>query len=200
MADCRHFEKTVKSPYICNRLTDFDEIWHDDAHSSLTADRLLKFRIFENPRPGKYTTRVDPHHVDNSHQVWSWYYHPRPSYSIFVCSYVTWPWPLTFWPWTVEYMAGHVTNLATKLEHPMPIRSWFMSYNVSVWLPLRMRTRPLRMRRITWPVSKESKTITYLESLTQIWLYIHYISFIGLRRQLRVAYSRASPKLKPLTA
>jgi len=24
--------KTVKSPYICNRLTDFDEIWHDDAY------------------------------------------------------------------------------------------------------------------------------------------------------------------------
>ena len=24
--------KTVKSPYLCNRLTDFDEIWHDDAH------------------------------------------------------------------------------------------------------------------------------------------------------------------------
>ena len=39
-----------------------------------------------------------------------------------------------------------------------------MSYNVSRWLPLRMRTRPLRMRRITWPVSRGSKTITYLES------------------------------------
>ena len=46
-------------------------------------------------------------------------------------------------------MAGHVTNLATKFEHPKAIRSWFMSYNVSHWLPLRMRTRPLRMRRIT---------------------------------------------------
>jgi len=22
--------KTVKSPYLCNRLTDFDEIWQDD--------------------------------------------------------------------------------------------------------------------------------------------------------------------------
>jgi len=31
-------------------------------------------------------------------------------------------------------MAGHVTNLVTKFEHPMPIRSWFMSYNVSLWL------------------------------------------------------------------
>ena len=31
--------KTVKSPYFCNRLTDFDEIWHGDAHSPPTADR-----------------------------------------------------------------------------------------------------------------------------------------------------------------
>jgi len=30
MADGSHFEKTVKSPYLCNRLTDFDEIWQDD--------------------------------------------------------------------------------------------------------------------------------------------------------------------------
>ena len=38
--------KTVKSPYLCNRLTDFDEIWHDDAYWSSTAERPLKFRIF----------------------------------------------------------------------------------------------------------------------------------------------------------
>jgi len=35
--------KTVKSLYLCNRLTDFDEIWHSDAHWSPTADRPLKF-------------------------------------------------------------------------------------------------------------------------------------------------------------
>jgi len=34
--------------------------------------------------PRKYTTRVDPH-VDNSHQVWSWWDHTLPSYSVFVC-------------------------------------------------------------------------------------------------------------------
>ena len=83
---------------------------------------------------------------------------------------------LDLWPFDLEqltYMAGHATNFATKLEHPMPIRSWFMSYryNVSVWLPLRMCTRPLRMRRMTWPVSRGSKTITFLESPTPIWLF-----------------------------
>jgi len=35
--------KTVKSPYLCNRLTDFDEIWHDDAHWPPTADRPFEF-------------------------------------------------------------------------------------------------------------------------------------------------------------
>ena len=42
--------RTVKSPYLCSRLTDFDEIWHDDAHGPPTAERRLKFRIFENNR------------------------------------------------------------------------------------------------------------------------------------------------------
>jgi len=33
MADVCHFEKkTVKSPYLGNRLTDVDEIWHYDVH------------------------------------------------------------------------------------------------------------------------------------------------------------------------
>jgi len=43
-------------------------------------------------------------------------------------------------------MAVHVTNLATKFEDPVPILSWVMSYNVSLSLPLKIRTRPLRMR------------------------------------------------------
>ena len=42
--------RTVKSPYLCSRLTDFDEIWQDDAYWSSTAERPLKFRIFENSR------------------------------------------------------------------------------------------------------------------------------------------------------
>jgi len=33
--------------------------------------------------------------------------------------------------------------------------------NVSGWLPLKMRTRPLRLRRITWPVSRGSKQLHF---------------------------------------
>ena len=41
---------TVKSLYLCNRLTDFDEIWQDGAYWPPTAERSIKFRIFENPK------------------------------------------------------------------------------------------------------------------------------------------------------
>jgi len=125
------------------------------------------------------------HHVDYSHQVWSWYDHPLPTYSVFVCWYVTLPGDLDLSPFDLEqlsYMAGHVTNAATKFEDPTSIRSWVTSYNVSHWLLLKMHTRPLRMRRITWPVSRGWKTITFLESPTPIclftiqlrWLYDKY--------------------------
>jgi len=119
--------------------------------------------------PKKYTTRVDPN-VDYSRQVWSWYDHTLPSYSVFFCRHVTWPCDLDLWSFDFEHMscmASHVTNTATKYKDPTPIRFWVMSYNVSRWLPLKMRTRLLRMRRITWPVSRGSKTITFLYSRPQ---------------------------------
>ena len=58
-------------------------------------------------------------------------------------------------------MARHVTDLATEYEDPTRIRSSVMSYNVSRWLPLKMRTRPQRMHRMTRPVSRGLKTITF---------------------------------------
>jgi len=44
--------KTVKSPYLLNCLTDFDEIWHSDADRPPTGDVSLKFRIFQNQDGG----------------------------------------------------------------------------------------------------------------------------------------------------
>jgi len=77
--------------------------------------------------PKKYTTRIDPH-VNNSHQVWSWYDHTLTSYSVFVCWYVTWP-----WPFDLEQVLC-MADLATKYEDPTPIRSWVTSYNVFQWV------------------------------------------------------------------
>jgi len=45
MAYGRHFEKTVKLPYLSNRLIDFDEIWHGDANRAPTGDRPLKYGL-----------------------------------------------------------------------------------------------------------------------------------------------------------
>jgi len=42
---------------------------------------------------------------------------------------------LTFDLEQLSYMAGHVTNPATKFENPTTIRSWVTSYNGSRWLP-----------------------------------------------------------------
>ena len=106
----------------------------------MSAIYLLPGRLTYWPR--KYTTRVDPH-VDNSCQVWSWYDHTLPSYSVFVCWHVTWPCELDLWSFDLEHMssmASHRSNTATKYEDPRLIRSWVMSYNVSRWLPLKMRT------------------------------------------------------------
>jgi len=60
--------------------------------------------------PRKYTTGVDPQ-VDNSHQVWSWYDNPMPSYSVFVWWHVTWPCDIDLRPFDLEqlqYITGHV--------------------------------------------------------------------------------------------
>jgi len=52
MVDGHHLKKTVKSPYLSNRLTDFDEIWHGDANWLPRGDRSLKFRISQNQDGG----------------------------------------------------------------------------------------------------------------------------------------------------
>ena len=83
----------------------------------------------------KYTTRVDPH-VDNFQKLWSWYDHTLPSYSVFVCWYITWLCDLDFWPFDLEQllcMAGHLSNLATKFQDPTPIsvlELWVITFPV----------------------------------------------------------------------
>ena len=84
-------------------------------------------------------------HVDNSHQVWSWYDYISTAELQRFCHVTWWPWPFDLEQ--LSYMAGHVHNPATEFEDPKTIRSWVTSYNGSHWLALKMRTRPLRMRR-----------------------------------------------------
>jgi len=64
------WKKTVKSTYLCNRLTDFDEIWYNDAYWTLTADLPSKFRIFNNPRWRRPPTWKNHKNRDISATVW----------------------------------------------------------------------------------------------------------------------------------
>jgi len=50
-------KKTVKSPYLCNRLTEFDEIWYSDACWPLTMDLPLNYQNFEKPYGGRHKNR-----------------------------------------------------------------------------------------------------------------------------------------------
>ena len=75
MADGRHL-KTVKSPYFCSRLTDFDKIWHDDAYWPPITERPLKFRVFENskrrqPPSGKsQKSRYLRNGLTDNYEIW----------------------------------------------------------------------------------------------------------------------------------
>jgi len=50
------------------------------------------------------------------------------------------------------------------LPPSMKTRSWVTRYNVSRWLPLKVRTWPLHMRRIRWPVSRGSKQLHFWDA------------------------------------
>jgi len=63
--------------------------------------------------------------------------------------------------WRTDLESIPHASTPTKFEAPTPIRSWVMSDNVSHWLPLKMRTLPLRMRRITWPVSRGQQQLHF---------------------------------------
>jgi len=79
---------------------------------------IFQFPVCLTYWPRKNTTHVDLH-MDNSHKVWSWYDHTLPSYSVFVCWYVTWLCYLDLWPFDLEqlsYMAGQWSTLPPSLK------------------------------------------------------------------------------------
>jgi len=102
------------------------------------------------------------------------------------------------WPTDLEsipHASTPTSIIATKFEDPKPISSWVMSYNVSHWLPLKMRTRPLRIRRITWPVSRGSKTITNPRPRFAYSLYSFYWATTTIKGRLL----SNRPTLKPFS-
>jgi len=101
----------------------------------------------------------------NSHQVWSWYVHTLPSYSVFVCWYVTWPCDLDLCHFDIEQ--GH---------------SWRVTCPTLLPSMKTLCLSVVELRVITFPTGYHWKTITFLESPTLIciftvqlqWLYDEY--------------------------
>ena len=82
MADGRHFEKKPlnRHNYLCERLTDFDKIWHDDANWSPIGNKSIKFKNFQKPRwrqPTSWKSQKSRYHSNRSKTakiIKRWYY------------------------------------------------------------------------------------------------------------------------------
>jgi len=83
---CRH-RRSIRRPRFPVRVQNFGDLATfsvDFLHFIFWMPAIFLLPVCLTFWPRKYTTCVDPH-ADNSHQVWSWYDHPLPSYSVFVC-------------------------------------------------------------------------------------------------------------------
>ena len=67
---------------------------------------------------------------------------------------------VTLWPWfdvltlvNGHTWRGHAVN-PSKFEDPTAIRSWVMSSDISLRIPLTVRLQPLCMHCITWPMHR----------------------------------------------
>jgi len=143
--------------------------------------------------PRKYTTHVDPH-IDNSHQVWSWYYHLLR---------------------VIAFLSAHTSRDLVTLN------SWCAWWVTWLTLPPSLNTLCLSVLDLSvitfsfgyhWECVRSHCTYAesrdpwvggqnnYIFGIPNSDLSIHYTTSLGLRRRLRVVYSRASPFLKPLIA
>ena len=91
--------------------------------------------------PRKYTTRVDPR-VDNSHQVWSWYYHPLR---------------------VIAFLSAHTSRDLVTLTFDLLILNSWRAWRVT-WLTLPPSLNTLRLSVldlwvITFPVGYHWKCV-----------------------------------------
>jgi len=170
---------SIRQPRFVIRVLNFGDlatVCVDFLHSIFWMSAIFLLPVCLTYWPRKYTTRVDPH-VDNSHQVWSRYDHTLPSYSVFVCWYVTWLCDfvtLTFDLLTLNSCcAWRVTwptlLLSLKTLCLSVLDLWVITFSVGYhWECVRGHCACAESRD---PWIGGSKTITYLESLTPICLF-----------------------------
>jgi len=94
---------------------------------------------------------------------------------------------LTFWAWSTVIHGGSRDQPPTEFEVPTTICSWVMNCDISHGIPLTMRSQPLRVRRITWFMSRGKFSHTF--EILDPDLPIHYTTFVTLRWRLRAVYS-----------
>jgi len=107
---------------------------------------------------------------ESFHQVWSWYDHPLPSYSVIPADTLRDLVTLTFDLLTL--VSGH-TGRVTWSTPPLSLKILWL-YILQLWVltsPIGYCLQPLHMRRITWPKRRGPIVPTYLKSLTQICLF-----------------------------
>jgi len=98
-----------------------------------------------------------------------------------------WPWPLTFWPWSVVIHGGSRVQPLHQVwrSYGYPILSykfWHLPQNT-----LPMHLQPLRMRRIMWPM-RRGQIFPHIFEIPDPDLPLHYTTFIALRlRQMELS-------------
>ena len=127
-------------------------------------------------------------HSDKFHQVWSWYDHPLQSYSVLAADSLRHLVTLTFDLLTFNSCHTWQVTWSTLPPRSQTLRLFFRELWV-IMSSLKMHMPPLSMRRITWSVSTDLKIISF--GIPDPDLPIHYTTFIGLWRRLRVVYFRA---------
>jgi len=134
---------TSKVEHIVSFTAIFSNICTAHAQKRLFMNFLCKFRHRHSIRRPRFPIRVQNFGDFATFSV-DFYilYAECPPYFYFR---FVWPTDLE----SIPHASTPTSTIATTFEDPTPICSWVMRYNVSHWVPLKMRTRPVRMRRIT---------------------------------------------------
>ena len=128
-------------------------------------------RLFRN-----FRSKIGPRHSLRRQRfpIIRVYFHYPMTFSAYIWCFVhnfhltLWPWPSTFWPWRC-LRNKELSNVLTNSYRPAIICSWVMCD--SIWSYYLHLKRSLRMRRVTWPITRGQKWFTFLKPFNPIYLF-----------------------------
>jgi len=80
---------------------------------------------------------------------------------MFLCYYVSWPCDLDVWPFDLESISCTVLLMSdphTNYYYPTTIGYWVTSTEYLITFPLPYLKQSLRMRRVTWPLTRDKNS------------------------------------------